>query len=165
MPESRGEKLEVNLVVGDDGLAAEVLVVSPQDDHIFARRCVDLELCTSAAVLPFDRIDGIGFNSMSLSDQAIRVLEQLHGSNAYLVGPREEGAPLRFVTFVRAHYSLPEWQMPVPRQVIEELLAVDMLRDESGKGWLSKHIAVVISSIGEEFISTRGNSGCLGASG
>jgi hypothetical protein len=102
---------------------------------------------------------------MSLSDQAIQVLEQLHGSDAYLIGPREEGAPFRFVTFVRAHHSLPEWQMPVQRQVIEELLAVEMLRDESGNGWCSKHIALVISAIGEEFISTRGDSGCLGASG
>jgi hypothetical protein len=102
---------------------------------------------------------------MSLSDQAIRVLEQLYGTDSYLVGPREEGAPLRFVTFVKAHYSQPEWQSPVSRQVIEESLAAEMLDDESGVERTSKHVALVISGKGGDLVSTRRSAGCFKASG
>jgi hypothetical protein len=102
---------------------------------------------------------------MSLSDQAIQVLEQLYGTEAYLVGPREESTPLRFVTFVKAHYSLPEWQSPVSRQVIEELLAAEMLNDESGMGRKSTHVALVISSKGVELVSTRRSAGFFRANG
>ena len=62
MPESRGEKLEVNLVVGDDGLAAEVLVVSPQDDTFL----LDAALISSCAprLRSFPLIELTGLDSI-----------------------------------------------------------------------------------------------------